>query len=120
MTNFTNLPELRKIDGYVGLGYALSQAEELELVCEVARTEGIFLDPVYPGKAFFGLIQELKRDPKCFGEQIIFLHSGGLFGLFSKAAKSGRCFKPGSQTTVNRLNIQHRTSNIVGATLNRF
>ncbi len=75
------------IDGYVGLGYALSQTEELELICEVARTEGIFLDPVYTGKAFFGMIQELKRDPKCFGERIIFLHTGGIFGLFPKAAQ---------------------------------
>ena len=77
------------IDGYVGLGYALSQNEELELICEVARTEGIFLDPVYTGKAFFGMIQELKRDPKCFGERIIFVHTGGLFGLFPKADQIG-------------------------------
>jgi D-cysteine desulfhydrase len=69
------------------LGYALSQTEELELICEVARTEGIFLDPVYTGKAFFGMIQELKRDPKCFGEKIIFLHTGGIFGLFPKAGQ---------------------------------
>ena len=47
----------------------------------------IFLDPVYTGKAFFGMIQELKRDPKCFGERIIFLHTGGMFGLFPKAAQ---------------------------------
>ena len=75
------------IDGYVGLGYALSQNEELELICEVARTEGVFLDPVYTGKAFFGMIQELKRDPKCFGERIIFMHTGGVFGLFPKAGQ---------------------------------
>jgi D-cysteine desulfhydrase len=73
------------IDGYVGLGYALSKPEELELICEVARTEGVFLDPVYTGKAFFGMIQELNRDPKCFGERIIFIHTGGIFGLFPKA-----------------------------------
>ena len=63
------------------------EIEELELICEVARTEGIFLDPVYTGKAFFGMIQELKRDPKCFGKKIIFLHTGGIFGLFPKAGQ---------------------------------
>jgi D-cysteine desulfhydrase len=73
------------IDGYVGLGYALSQTPELELICEVARTEGVFMDPVYTGKAFFGLIKELERDPKCFGDRIIFIHTGGIFGLFPKA-----------------------------------
>ena len=83
--DFNRQQDVEIIDGYVGLGYALSQTEELDLICEVARTEGIFLDPVYTGKAFFGMIQELKRDPKCFGERIIFLHTGGIFGLFPKA-----------------------------------
>ena len=73
------------IDGYVGRGYALSRPEELSVICDLARTEGIFLDPVYTGKAFFGMIQELKRDPKCFGDRIIFIHTGGIFGLFPKA-----------------------------------
>jgi len=85
--DFNRQRDVEIIDGYVGLGYAVSQTEELELISEVARTEGIFLDPVYTGKAFFGMIQELKRDPKCFGERIIFLHTGGLFGLFPKAAQ---------------------------------
>jgi len=85
--DFNRQRDIEIIDGYVGLGYALSQTEELELICEVARTEGIFLDPVYTGKAFYGMIQELKRDPKCLGERIIFLHTGGIFGLFPKAAQ---------------------------------
>jgi D-cysteine desulfhydrase len=83
--DFNRQGDVEIIDGYVGESYGLSTTEELDLVCEVARTEGIFLDPVYTGKAFFGMIQELKRDPKCFGEQIIFLHTGGIFGLFPKA-----------------------------------
>jgi D-cysteine desulfhydrase len=82
---FSRQGDVEIIDGYVGEGYGLSKDEELDLICDVARTEGIFLDPVYTGKAFFGMIQELKRDPKCFGEQIIFLHTGGIFGLFPKA-----------------------------------
>mgnify|MGYP001819063620 FL=1 len=82
---FSRQGDVEIIDGYVGEGYGLSKDEELDLICDVARTEGIFLDPVYTGKAFFGMIQELKRNPKCFGEQIIFLHTGGIFGLFPKA-----------------------------------
>jgi D-cysteine desulfhydrase len=85
--DFNRQRDIGIIDGYVGLGYALSQTEELELICEVARTEGIFLDPVYTGKAFYGMIQELKRNPKCLGERIIFLHTGGIFGLFPEAAQ---------------------------------
>ena len=74
--------DLHIIDGYVGRGYALSRPEELRLICEVARTEGIFLDPVYTGKAFFGMVQELKKRPGIFGKRILYIHTGGIFGLF--------------------------------------
>ncbi len=73
------------IDGYVGRGYALSRPEELTVIGTVARTEGVILDPVYTGKAFFGMIAELRRNPGCFGERILFIHTGGIFGLFPKA-----------------------------------
>lgn len=75
------------VDGYVGRGYALSRPEELSLIVDVARREGLFLDPVYTGKAFYGMVQELKRDPRCFGDRIIFIHTGGLFGLFPQASE---------------------------------
>jgi D-cysteine desulfhydrase len=70
------------VDGYVGRGYALSRPEELKLVVDLARREGLFLDPVYTGKAFYGMVQELQRDPHRFGERIVFIHTGGLFGMF--------------------------------------
>lgn len=73
------------VDGYVGRGYALSRPEELALIAEVARTEGVLLDPVYTGKAFYGLVSELERDPTRFGQRIVFLHTGGVFGLFPRA-----------------------------------
>ena len=83
--DFSGDIDINIMDGYVGRGYALSRPEELSVICDLARTEGIFLDPVYTGKAFFGMVQELKRDPQCFGERIIFIHTGGIFGLFPKA-----------------------------------
>ena len=77
--------DIEIIDGYVGRGYALSRPEELALICELARTEGVYLDPVYTGKAFYGMVSELRKRPGCFGDTILFLHTGGLFGLFPKA-----------------------------------
>ena len=77
--------DIKIIDGYVGEGYALSRPAEIELIKSVAATEGLILDPVYTGKAMFGL-----RDQILNGNQfdknsrILFLHSGGLFGLFPK------------------------------------
>jgi D-cysteine desulfhydrase len=85
--SFNRDKEVEIIDGYVGRGYALSSPGELKLIKEAARTEGIFLDPVYTGKAFYGMVEELKKDRRCFGERIIFLHTGGIFGLFAKTAE---------------------------------
>ena len=85
--NFDRQRDIHIVDGYVGRGYAISRPEELALLCDLARSEGIFLDPVYTGKAFYGMVRELERDPKCFGERIIFIHTGGIFSLFSKAGE---------------------------------
>ena len=86
---FDRQRDITILDGYVGRGYALSRPEELSLISEMARREGLFLDPVYTGKAFFGLLQELQRNPRRFGERIIFIHTGGLFGLFPQATEIG-------------------------------
>ena len=72
-------------DGHVGLGYARSRPEELRGIVDLARREALILDPVYTGKAFHGLCAELDRDRGRFGQRIIFLHTGGIFGLFPAA-----------------------------------
>ncbi len=78
--------EIRLIDGYVGRGYALSRPEELSVIQEVARLEGIFLDPTYTGKAMFGLMDQIQKGRFQKGQRILFVHTGGLFGLFPKRA----------------------------------
>lgn len=71
------------IDKYVGLGYAISRPEELEFIKKVARTEGVIFDPVYTGKAIYGVYNELKDGGALKqGSNILFIHTGGLFGLF--------------------------------------
>jgi D-cysteine desulfhydrase len=79
--------EIEIADGYVGRGYAQSRPEELALIRDVARAEGLVLDPVYTGKAFYGMTQELSRDSLRFGKRIVFLHTGGIFGLFPQASE---------------------------------
>ncbi len=73
------------VDGHVGAGYARSRPEELATIRDVCRSDGIVLDPVYTGKAFHGMVQELRRDPKRFGAAAAFLHTGGMYGLFASA-----------------------------------
>jgi D-cysteine desulfhydrase len=73
------------IDGYVGEGYARSRPEELACLRDMARRDAIIFDPVYTGKAFFGALSELAKDPARFGKRIVFVHTGGIFGLFPAA-----------------------------------
>lgn len=74
--------DVRVIDGYVGPGYARADAEVFATIGQLASTEGIVLDPVYTGKAFHGMLQELQAGR--FGEEgdLVFVHTGGIFGLF--------------------------------------
>lgn len=71
------------MEGYVGSGYAQVRQDELRYLVDIACTTGIILDPVYTGKAFHGLAQEIMQHPSRFqGSRILFIHTGGLFGLF--------------------------------------
>lgn len=70
-------------DKYVGIGYALSRPEELEFIKKVARTEAVVLDPVYTGKAMYGVWNELQPGGNLKHDgNILFIHTGGLYGLF--------------------------------------
>jgi D-cysteine desulfhydrase len=76
--------EIEIIDGYVGLGYAKSQLEEIEFIKLVAGAEGLILDPVYTGKAMYGLAGEINRGRFQPGQTLLFIHTGGIFGLFPR------------------------------------
>lgn len=78
--------DIKIIDGYVGRGYALADAIDLDFIRQFARREGIILDPVYTGKAMRGLVTELIDDHPLLSssKNILFVHTGGIFGLFPK------------------------------------
>ncbi|KAF5445590.1 hypothetical protein F2P56_034633 [Juglans regia] len=68
-----------------GLGYAINTSEELKFVREVAAATGVVLDPVYSGKAAYGMMKDMAENPKKWeGRKILFIHTGGLLGLFDK------------------------------------
>lgn len=70
---------------YVGPGYAVFTKESAAAVSLLARTHGILLDPVYTGKAFAGMVDLVRRDRFRRDEHVIFLHTGGLPGLWAFA-----------------------------------
>ncbi len=77
----SNLP-INVIDGHVGPGYGEAAPHVYDTIRRVARLEGVVFDPVYTGKAFDALLTELNRGQFTDSEDIVFLHTGGIFGLF--------------------------------------
>ncbi len=67
---------------YVGAGYGIPTPGMIEAVQILARTEGIFLDPVYSGKGMAGLVDLIRTGHFHKGQTVIFLHTGGSTGLF--------------------------------------
>ncbi|MBR0171549.1 MAG: D-cysteine desulfhydrase family protein [Lachnospiraceae bacterium] len=73
--------DFRMISHY-GAGYSIPNAEDTPYMLEMARKEGILLDPVYTGKAFAGMLIAL-RDGSIEAENVIFVHTGGAAALFA-------------------------------------
>ena len=73
-------------DQYIGPGYAKAGREIFKCIEMVARSEGVVLDPVYTGKAFFGMLAEIEKG-NLYGENILFVHTGGIFGLMAQPAE---------------------------------
>ncbi len=77
--------QIKILDGYPGRGYALSSQYEIDFIQDFAMKEGIILDPVYTGKAMYGLVSEIKKGTFDDHENILFIHTGGLYGWTSFA-----------------------------------
>ena len=73
--------DINIIDGFVGEGYALITEKEARLIRSFARSEGLLIDPVYGAKAMLGFKEQLKKGAVP-GEKLLFIHTGGAFGLF--------------------------------------
>ena len=67
---------------YIGPGYAIADEPVYRAIAEAASLEGLVLDPVYTGKAFYGLLQELHKGSYRDCKNLVFVHTGGQFGLF--------------------------------------
>ncbi|MBR2717046.1 MAG: D-cysteine desulfhydrase family protein [Oscillospiraceae bacterium] len=66
-----------------GPGYAVPSEEGNRAIALLAENEGLFLDPVYTGKAFAGLVRMAEEGAFRPEDNVLFLHSGGAGGLFA-------------------------------------
>jgi L-cysteate sulfo-lyase len=72
---------------YVGPGYGEPTESMNEAVLMLARKEGLLFDPVYSGKALAGMIDYIRTGRFKADQRIVFLHTGGVAGLFAYADK---------------------------------
>jgi D-cysteine desulfhydrase family pyridoxal phosphate-dependent enzyme len=78
------LPEDINVNAdYLGEGYGVMGALELEAIRLFARYEGLLLDPVYTGRAAAGLIDLTRKGLLRPGEIVLFWHTGGTPTLFA-------------------------------------
>lgn len=77
-------PDDINLDGrHRGSGYGIPTEGMLEAVRLMARHEGRLLDPVYSGKAFAGLLHDVRAGLYPSGAAVLFLMTGGTPGVFA-------------------------------------
>jgi D-cysteine desulfhydrase len=67
-----------------GPAYAVMNDDQKRFLVEVARSTGLVLDPVYTGKALYGVAQAVARGDIGRGARVLFVHTGGLPGLLAQ------------------------------------
>lgn len=69
-------------DGALSPGYGKMGPDTQHALSLMARTEGVFLDPVYTAKTFAGLLGLIDTGHILAGQKVVMLHTGGLPALF--------------------------------------
>ena len=72
-------------ESYAGPGYGIPTEAGMQAIRMAATLEGMFLDPVYSAKGMAGLMDHIARGIVRKGERVIFVHTGGLAGMFAYA-----------------------------------
>ena len=78
-------PEIKLNRDYDKAGYGVLTANEVDAIDKLARNEGILLDPVYTGRAFYGMLDFLRKKKIPENSNILFWHTGGLPAVFKFA-----------------------------------
>ncbi len=78
----TNLNDVSVLDEYLKEGYGIVNKEVSQPIRITAENEGVFLDPVYTGKAMAALIDLIRNGRFEKNDNVVFFHTGGTAALF--------------------------------------
>ena len=79
------LSDVKINHNYNEAGYGIVTNNEIEAIKELAQNEGIILDPVYTGRAFYAMIDYLNKNKIPNNANILFWHTGGFPANFFHA-----------------------------------
>ncbi|MBQ6987501.1 MAG: D-cysteine desulfhydrase family protein [Oscillibacter sp.] len=81
--SFTRSADDFRVVSRIGGGYGIPNPADTPYIEELARLEGILLDPIYTGKAWAGMLELLKEGAFSGDGSIVFVHTGGTAALFA-------------------------------------
>ena len=70
------IPEIIVLDDYLCGGYGKYNRNIEKIISLQMKKNGIPLDPIYTGKAFYGMMDYLKKKKIC-DKKVLFIHTGG-------------------------------------------
>jgi len=82
-----SLEECSLIENYNDAAYGEITENEIKAINILAKSEGILLDPVYTGRAFYGMLDMLKNNKLPENSTVLFWHTGGIPASFYYADK---------------------------------
>ena len=92
-----------------GLGYARNTEQELEFLMKLSQNTGVILDPVYSGKGLYHFLHEVLpaniNGHFKEGEKVLFLHTGGVLGLYDKAAQMAPVLQSMDAGSFNKMSV---------------
>lgn len=83
-TNYT-LSDIPLNRNYNEDDYGVLTKNEISSINKLALSEGVLLDPVYTGRAFYGMLDCMQTKKLSKHSNILFLHTGGMPALFEYA-----------------------------------
>lgn len=87
------LKEINIDEAYMGEDYGVPTLEGTAAIDEMARNEVIFLDAVYTGKGFSGLLDYVRNGKIPKGSRVAFIHTGGTGAIFAESKLTGKLAK---------------------------
>jgi len=84
--------EINVDTNYYGKGYEIPTKKSTDAIKELAREEGIILDPVYTSKAMSGLLDYVRKGKIPKGSKVLFWHTGGTPAIFSEEEMVGKVY----------------------------